>query len=107
MNQPVFNVPQPLIPKNRSGARWRLLLFHSGLALMMLDAALYVGALIRIQAEEPLDAKLSAAAWFFIIGSAVSLVAFPLALFGYGWKRIGLIAGCLLALPFWYGLTLY
>jgi hypothetical protein len=107
MNQPFLNVSQPLIPVIKSGARWRLPLFRSGLALMALDAALYVCALIRVQAVEPLDAKLRAAAWFFIIGSAVSLVALPLVLFGYGSKRIGLAAGCLLSLPFWYGLTLY
>ena len=92
---------------NQSVVRWRQPVFRSGLAFMAFDAALYLCGIVCLRVLEPLDAKLRAAAWFFIIGSACSLIAFTLILCGHGWRRIGLAAGCLLSLPFWYGLTLY
>ena len=74
------------MPLSDSGARWRLLLSRAGVALMTLDAALYLWAVLRVQEMEPLDAKLRTAAWFFVIGSAFSLGALILVLFGHGWK---------------------
>lgn len=87
--------------------RWRLLLFRLGFAFMVIELALYIFAIVLVSGIDPLNAKLKAAAWFFVIGSALSLIALVFSIFGYGRKRIGLAAVCFISLPFWYGLTLY
>jgi RNA-directed DNA polymerase len=51
--------------------------------------------------------KIRAGAWFFLVGSALSLLALLMSMLGYGWKRVGLVTACLFTLPFWYGLTWY
>jgi hypothetical protein len=81
--------------------------FRFGLGIMSFDAVLYLYALVRIQKLEPLNVKLHVAAWFFVIGSAMSLIALVLVAFGYGWKRLGLAIACMVSLLFWYGFTLY
>lgn len=87
--------------------RWRPTLFRSALAFMAIDAMTYLCGVVVVNGLAPVDAKIRAGAWFFLIGSALSLLALTLSLFGYGWKRVGLALACLLALPFWYGFTLY
>jgi hypothetical protein len=88
-------------------ARWRLSLFRAGLALMAIEFALYLCAVVSVQTIEPLGPKLKAAGWFFLIGTGLSLIVLILSAFGYGWKRIGLAVMSLLSLPFWFGFTLY
>ena len=92
---------------NHPGVSWRLCLFKAGVATLLADVALYLYALVRIPTLTPLDVELRAAAHYFVAGSCIALAAALLILFGYGWKRLPLIIACLLALPFWYGLTLY
>jgi len=92
---------------NHAGASWRLRLFKAGVATLLLDVALYLYALVRVPTITPLDVELAAGARYFVGGSCIALVAALLILFGYGWKRLPLIIVCLLALPFWYGFTLY
>ncbi len=88
-------------------ARWRLRLFRSAIALMAIEFALYLSGVASVNIIEPVGAKLKAAAWFSVIGTVLSLIVLILSTFGYGWKRIGLAAMCLLSLPFWFGFTLY
>jgi len=88
-------------------ARRRLRLFRSGLALMAIEFALYLSAIASVNVIEPVGAKLRASAWFFVIGTLLSLIVLILSMFGFGWKRIGLAVICLLFFAFWYGLTLY
>jgi hypothetical protein len=88
-------------------ARWRLSLFRAGLVLMGIEFALYLCAVVSVQTIEPLDPKLKAASWFFLIGTGVSLIVLVLSAFGCGWKRVGPAAMSLLSLPFWFGFTLY
>jgi hypothetical protein len=86
---------------------WRLLLFRLGFTFMVFELALYICGIVLISVIDPLNAKLKVAAWFFVIGSAVSLIALGFGMFGYGRKRLGLAAACVMSFPFWYGLTLY
>ena len=88
-------------------ARWRLRLFRSGLALMAIEFALYLTGVACVKVIEPVGAKLRVAAWLFVIGTVLSLIALTLSMFGSGWKRIGLTVTSLLSFAFWYGLTLY
>ena len=74
---------------------------------MVIELAFYICGLGLIRVIDPLNAKLKAAAWFFVIGSALSLIALVFSMFGRGLKRIGLSVVCLMSLPFWYGFTLY
>ena len=92
---------------SEAAACWRLLLFRSALAFMAIDLASYLGAVVFVNVSEPVDAKLRVAAWLFVIGSALSLIALILSVFGYGWKRVGLAVVSILSLPLWYGFTLY
>jgi len=89
------------------GPRWRLLLFRLGFAFLVIEVALYISGIVLVNVIDPLNAKLRAAAWVFVIGSTLSLIALVLSMFGYGRKRIGLAAVCLVSFPFWYGFTLY
>jgi hypothetical protein len=82
-------------------------LFRAGVVALILDASLYLYAWIHIPHLEPLSLQLSVAARFFIIGSAVSLLALVLITFGYGWKRVPLALMCLISLPLWYVFTAY
>ena len=88
-------------------ARWRPRLFHYALAMLAIDIATYLGALAFIRTLGSAGVEIRAGAWFFLFGSAFSLLAFFLSIFGSGWKRVGLAAACLVTLPFWYGFTLY
>jgi uncharacterized membrane protein YcfT len=88
-------------------ARRRLRLFRSGLALMAIEFAFYLSGIASVNVIQPVGAKLRAAAWFFVIGTLLSLIVLILSMFGSGWKRIGLAVICLLSFAFWYGLTLY
>jgi|HubBroStandDraft_6_1064221.scaffolds.fasta_scaffold2599148_1 hypothetical protein len=88
-------------------ARWRLPLFRSALAFMAIDLTTYFCGVVVVNVLVAADAKIRAGAWFFLIGSALSLFTLILSMFGYGWQRVGLAFACLLALPFWYGFTLY
>ena len=82
-------------------------MFRIGVTTLVLDACLYLYAWVHIQHLEPLSLQLSVAARFFVIGSAVSLLALILIAFGYGWKRAPLALICLIALPMWYVFTAY
>jgi hypothetical protein len=92
---------------NEVKTRWRMLLFRFAIGLMAVASASYLCGIVVVNALESVDAKIRAGAWIFLIGSALSLLAFILSMFGYGLKRIGLGAVCLVSLPFWYGFTLY
>jgi hypothetical protein len=81
--------------------------FRTGIATLVLDACLYFYAWVHIQHLEPLSLQLSVALRFFFVGSAVSLLALILIIFGYGWKRVPLALVCLVALPMWYVFTAY
>jgi hypothetical protein len=86
---------------------WRLHLFKAGVGILLADAVLYVVARVIVLNLTPLNTELRAGAWFFVIGSLAALVASILIPFGYGWKRLPLVLACLVALPFWYGFTIY
>jgi hypothetical protein len=88
-------------------ARWRSNLFRSALAFVAMDTITYVCGIVVVSVLGTVDAKIRAGAWLFLVGTALSLVGLTLSLFGHGWKRVGLALSCLLALPFWYGFTLY
>ena len=82
-------------------------LFGAGIAVLIFNAGLYIYAWVHLQHLEPLSLQLSAALRFFIVGSAVSLLALVLITFGYGWKRVPLALMCLISLPMWYVFTAY
>jgi hypothetical protein len=88
-------------------ARWRRLLFRYALAFMAIDVMTYLCGIVVVNDLGSMDAKIRAGAWLFLVGSALSLLALVMSMFGHGWKRVGLAITCLLALPFWYGFTLY
>jgi hypothetical protein len=88
-------------------ARWRLTLFRSGLIVVAIELGLYLGGVVFVQVIEPMGAKIRAGAWFFIVGTGLSLIVLTLSMFGSGWRRLGLAAMSLASLPFWYGMTLY
>ena len=88
-------------------ARWRLPVFRYAQAFVAIDVATYLCGVGVISVLESANAKIRAGAWLFLAGSALSLLALFMSMFGYGWKRIGLAIACLLTLPFWYGLTWY
>jgi uncharacterized integral membrane protein len=92
---------------SKTVACWRLRLFRSGLVLAAIEFGLYLCGVACVRVIEPVDAKLRAAAWLFVIGLGLSLIALILSMFGSGWKRLGLAVMCVLSLSFWYGLTLY
>jgi hypothetical protein len=88
-------------------AVWRMRLFGAGVVALMLNVGLYIYAWVYLQHLQPLSLQLSAALRFFIVGSAVSLLALVLITFGYGWKRVPLALMCLISLPMWYVFTAY
>jgi uncharacterized membrane protein YcfT len=92
---------------NEAVARYRPRLFRSGAALMALAFALYLSGVVSVNLIEPVGAKLRVAAWFFVIGTVLSMIVLTLSMFGSGWKRVGLAIMSLLSFAFWYGLTLY
>jgi hypothetical protein len=87
--------------------RWRPALFRFAIGFMAIDLAFYLCGVVFVNISQPVDEKIRAGAWLFLIGSVLSLIALLLSMFGHGWKRIGLAVVCLLSLPFWYGFTLY
>jgi hypothetical protein len=92
---------------SEAAARWRVPLFRYAVAFTAIDVTIYLCGVVAVNLLGSVDAKIRAGAWFFLIGSALSLLALIGSMFGYGWKRVGLALACLLTLPFWYGFTLY
>lgn len=92
---------------SESVARWRLPLFRCALTVAAIDVTTYVCGVVIVNLLGSVDTKIRAGAWFFLVGSVLSIIVLILSMFGYGWKRVGLAFACLLALPLWYGFTLY
>ena len=86
---------------------WRLMLFRTAIAFVAIDVVTYLCGIVVITLVDSVDGKIRAGAWFFLIGSVFSLIALTLSFFGYGRRRVGVAFVCLLALPLWYGFTLY
>jgi hypothetical protein len=90
---------------------YRSLIFRGGVVTAVADLLLYLVAVTQVRImildSKPLGETLHFAAIYFMIGSLLALVASIMLLFGYGWKRVPLILGCLASLPFWYGFTCY
>jgi hypothetical protein len=86
---------------------WRMRLFKTGCGFLILSAFLYFVALVFVPQLNPLERELRAGAEFFLIGSLLNLLSAVLMMFGYGWKRLPLIAVALLGIFFWFGFTLY
>ena len=86
---------------------WRIRFFKVGCGFLLLSAILYFVALIVVPQIKPLQSELKAGAEFFLIGSLLSLISIGFMMFGYGWKRLPLIAVALLSIFFWFGFTLY
>jgi hypothetical protein len=74
---------------------------------MSIDVALYVCGLIAVNVLGPADAKIRAGAWLFLIGSSLSILTLLLSFFGDVRQRVGLAVVSVIALPFWFGFTLY
>jgi uncharacterized membrane protein HdeD (DUF308 family) len=88
-------------------ADWRDRLFIAGYHVLFSTAAVWVIAAIAVNLAEPVDAKIRAGAWAFLIGSLLSIIAAVLIMFGRGWKQRWLVFIALIELPFWIGFTLY
>lgn len=88
-------------------SNWRMRLFKSGCGFLILSAVLYFVALVVVPQINPLQNELRAGAAFFLIGSLLNLLSALLMMFGYGWKRLPLIAAAFLGIFFWFGFTLY
>jgi hypothetical protein len=58
---------------SETAAHWRQRLLRSGLVLMAIEIGLYLCGIVVVKTVEPVGAKLKAAAWFFVIGTALSL----------------------------------
>jgi hypothetical protein len=86
---------------------WRQYLFKAGVAGIFIDIALFLAGIATVSTLATANAQIRAGAWFFLIGSCVSITASTLILFGYGWKRFLWALACLFTLPFWVGFTLY
>jgi hypothetical protein len=99
-------VLEDAVERNNSSLRTRL--FRAGVIAMTVDMALYLCGIVTVSILAPnANAQIRAGAWFFLVGSCVALAAAVLVLFGHGWKRLPLFIAGLLALPLWYGFTLY
>ena len=92
---------------NAAFSVWRIRLFKAGCGFLILSAVLYFVALVFVPQLTPLESELKAGAAFFLIGSLLNLLSALLMMFGYGWKRLPLIAAAFLGIFFWFGFTLY
>jgi len=92
---------------SEAAVHWRIRLYRSAFVFMAIDITTYICGVVIVNVLGSMDAKIRAGAWFFLIGSAMSLFALMMSMFGHGRRRVVLALMCLLALPFWYGFTLY
>ena len=89
-----------------TSADWRERLFIIGRYVLLSTVALWVIGSIAVNVIEPVDSKIRAGAWVFVIGSLMSVIAAVLIMFARGWQRLWVLLA-LIELPFWYGFTLY
>jgi uncharacterized membrane protein (UPF0136 family) len=88
-------------------ASWRTLLFRTGCGVLLLSGLFYVYAWTTVSSIKPLQRELEVGAHYFLIGSALNLVAFALMMFGHGWKRLPLGLVALIGVLAWNVFTLY
>jgi len=74
---------------------------------MLGEVVLYLCGVLLVNLPGTADEKMRRGAWFFLVGTALSILTLVMSFFGYGWKRVGFALASIAALPFWFGFTLY
>jgi hypothetical protein len=86
-------------------------IFRAGRFVLAGDILLYLFAVVHLRTiaidTSRLTNTLHVSALYFVLGSALSLIALLLIVYGRGSKKLPVSLACIATLPFWYGLTIY